>query len=505
MPDQAAALLDAHDALGLASLVQKKEVTPLELLEATIARIEAENGALNAVVVKLFERAREKAKALGAAPGADERARFTGVPFLVKDLLQGLKGVPTSHGSRFLSGTPLDHDTELLSRFEASGLVIAAKTNTPEMGLLPVTEPELWGACKNPWDLSRTPGGSSGGSAAAVAAGWVPMAHGGDGGGSLRIPASCCGLFALKPSRGRNPLGPDVGEGWNGIVVEHVLSRSVRDSAAALDAVSGPDDGAPARAALPERPFLEEVSRAPGRLRVAFTTKSLLGHRVHADCVAAVEDAARLCRGLGHDVVEAHPPVERHALTRAYLTLVASATAAELRLIAQALGKPLEHAQFELGTWMLAQVGEKKSAVELELALHLIQGAGRAWARWAKPFDLVLTPTLGEPPLKLGALAQKPAERAAMHLLKRFPLGAAMNKVLDQIADTAFEFAGFTAVANLFGLPAINVPLYWNGESLPIGVQFIGQPEGEAALLRLAGQLEQERPWAARRPPSRKP
>ncbi len=494
-------LLDSHDALGLAQLVRERAVSPLELLEATIARVEARDGELNAVVVKLFDRARARAKMLAAAPGAGERTQaFRGVPFLLKDLLQTMSGVPTSCGSRFLAKTPLDHDSELVRRYEAAGLVIAGKTNTPELGLLPVTEPELWGPCRNPWDRARTPGGSSGGSAASVAARYVPMAHGGDGGGSLRIPGSCCGLFALKPSRGRNPLGPDVGEGWNGIAVEHVLTRSVRDSAAALDATHGPDAGAPYSAPPPERPFLEEVSRAPGKLRLAFTARSLLGAQVHADCVTAVRDAAALCASLGHEVEEGHPPIDAKTLTRAYLTVVAASTACEIRTVAEMMGRKPTADQFELGTWMLGQIGERKSALDLELALQTIHTAHRSYARWAASYDAVLTPVLGAPPLLLGALAQKPAERVAMHALRRFPLDFAMNAVLDRIADTAFEFAGFTAVANLFGLPAMSVPLFWNSAQLPIGVQFIGRPFDESGLLRLAGQLEQARPWAQRKP-----
>jgi amidase len=498
-------LLDEHDALGLAGLVRERQVTPLELLEASCARIEARDGALNAVVLKLFERARARASSLEAAPGAGERAQpFRGVPFLLKDLLQTIQGVPSSCGSRLLARTPAPHDSELLRRFELAGLVVAAKTNTPELGLLPVTEPELWGACRNPWSTKHTPGGSSGGSAAAVAAGYAPMAHGGDGGGSLRIPASCCGLFALKPSRGRNPLGPDLGEGWNGIVVEHVLTRSVRDSAAALDAVSGPDAGAPYSARPPERPFLEEVSREPGRLRIAFSDRSLLGARVHADCQAAVRDAAALCESLGHHVEEAHPPIDAKALSRAYLTIIAAATAAELVLCARFVGRAATPADVEGGTWMLAQIGAQKSAVELELALHTVHAAGRDYARWAQSYDALLTPTLGAPPLAIGALAQRPAEKLAMRALRTLPLRFAMARVLEQIADTAFEFAGFTAPANLFGLPAMSVPLFFS-DGLPIGVQFIGPPDGEPLLLRLAGQLERARPWFERRPPAYAP
>ena len=490
----------AHDALSLAGLVRDKEVTPLELTDAAIARIEALDPKLNAVVLRLFDRAQDTAKRL-AEPDPSHPQPLRGVPFLLKDLLQTVAGLPTSYGSRFLSKTPMRQDSELWRRYQAAGVVLLGKTNTPEFGLLPVTEPELYGACRNPWDTGRTPGGSSGGSASAVAARLVPAAHGGDGGGSIRIPASCCGLFGLKPTRGRNPMGPDVGEGWHGIVVEHVLTRTVRDSAAFLDVTHGPDLGAPYCAPAPERPFLEELSRPSGKLRIAFTTQALLGKGVHPDCKTAVEDAARLCASLGHEVVEATPPLDRHLLTRAYLTLVAVETAAELRMASERLRQPLDPAQFELGSWMLAQIGGKTSGVELAMAVHYLHAFTRALARWSEPYDVLLTPVLGAPPVAIGALAQKPAEVFALKALRLVPAGPVMRKLLDQIADTAFDFAGFTAIANLTGQPAMSVPLHWNEQGLPIGVQFIGRSGDEAGLLRLAAQLEAARPWAQRVPP----
>ena len=490
----------AHDALSLAALVRSREVTPLELTEAAIARIEALDPKLNAVVLRLFDRARDTAKRL-AEPDPSRHQPLRGVPFLLKDLLQTVAGLPTSYGSRFLAKTPAKQDSELWRRYQAAGVVLLGKTNTPEFGLLPVTEPELYGPCKNPWDLGRTTGGSSGGAAAAVAARLVPAAHGGDGGGSIRIPASCCGLFGLKPTRGRNPMGPDVGEGWHGIVVEHVLTRSVRDSAAFLDVTHGRDLGAPYCAPTPERPFLAELARPSGKLRIAFTTQSLLGKGVHADCKEAVEDAARLCASLGHEVVEATPPIERHPLTRAYLTLVAVETAAELRMASERLRKPLDPGQFELGSWMLAQIGCKTTGVELAMAVHYLHAFTRQLARWSEPYDVLLTPVLGTPPVPIGALAQKPAEVFALKALRLVPFGPVMRKLLDQIADTAFDFAGYTAIANLTGQPAMSVPLHWNAQGLPIGVQFIGRYGDEAGLLRLAAQLEAARPWAQRVPP----
>jgi amidase len=490
----------SHDALSLAALVRNKDVSPLELADAAIARIEQLDPKINAVVVRLFDRARDAARKL-AEPDPSHPQPLRGVPFLLKDLLQTVAGLPTSYGSRFLSTAAVQHDSELWKRYQAAGVVLLGKTNTPEFGLLPVTEPELYGPCRNPWDTGRTTGGSSGGSAAAVAARLVPVAHGGDGGGSIRIPASCCGLFGLKPTRARNPMGPDVGEGWHGIVVEHVLTRSVRDSAAFLDVTHGRDLGAPYSAPTPERPFLDELSRPSGKLRIAFTTQPLLGKGVHADCKAAVEDAAKLCASLGHEVVEATPPLDRHTLTRAYLTLVAVETAAELRMGSERLKKPLDPKQIELGSWMLAQIGGKTSAVDLAMAVHYLHGFTRQLAHWSEPYDVLLTPVLGTPPVAIGALAQKPAEVFALKALRMFPAGAVMRKLLDQIADTAFDFAGFTAIANLTGQPAMSVPLHWNEQGLPIGVQFVGRYGDEAGLLRLAAQLEAARPWAQRVPP----
>jgi amidase len=483
------------DGTGLAELVRQGQVRPAELVEAAIERIEARNPRLNAVVARCYERARRQAR--NDLPNGP----FRGVPFLLKDLLAVDAGTCTSNGCRFFQGFVPARDSELVRRLKAAGLVILGKTNTPEMGILPVTEPRLYGPTRNPWDESRTPGGSSGGSAAAVAAGMVPMAHGGDGGGSIRIPASCCGLFGLKPTRGRNPMGPYVGEGWHGIVVEHALTRTVRDSAALLDATQGPDVGAPYVAPAPARPYREEVGRDPGRLRIAFTTRSLLGSAVHPDCVAAVERAAALCERLGHRVEEEAPQIDRHALSKAYLVLVGAETAAEIDLAAEALRKKPRASDFEPGTWMLAQIGRKFRAGELALAVHRVRAAGRALGAWFEERDALLTPTLSAPPLPLGALDHKPVERLALAVLRAFPSEALMRKLLDQLAAQAFEYAAFTPVANLTGQPAMSVPLHWNEQSLPIGCHFFGRFGDEATLLRLASQLEEAQPWAARRPP----
>ncbi len=482
------------DALGLAERVRTRQVSPIELVEAAIARIEEVNPRLNAVVHTVYDRARRDAAA-PLSPGP-----FAGVPFLLKDLLALDAGVPTTGSCRFLAGWVPDRDSELVRRFKAAGLVILGKTNTPEMGILPTTEPEMRGPTRNPWDLGRTTGGSSGGSGAAVAARMTPAAHGNDGGGSIRIPASCCGIFGLKPTRARNPLGPYLGEGWHGMVAEHALTVSVRDSAALLDATAGPDVGAPYAAPARERPYLEEVGRDPGRLRVAFTARSLFGEAVHADCVAATADAARLCEKLGHRVEEAEPPIHRESLRKAFLVILAAETAAEIAQAGALTRRRPTAADFEPGTWFLGQVGRKFSAAELALAVREIHLAGRALGRWFEEHDVLLTPTLASPPPRLGELGPQRSDLAALAVLRALPLGPALKKALDQLAEEAFEFAAFTEIANITGQPAMSVPLFWNAEGLPIGVQFVGRFGDEATLFRLAGQLEQERPWAARRP-----
>jgi len=483
-----------HDALGLAHLVASGEVHPRELVEAAIARIEEANPALNAVVHKHYDRAR--AEAAGELPDGP----FRGVPFLLKDLLVLLEGTCTTNGCRLYAGQIAPRDSEIVRRQRAAGLVIVGKTNTPELGILPVTEPALHGPTRNPWSVAHTPGGSSGGSAAAVAASMVPMAHGSDGGGSIRIPAACCGLFGLKPTRGRNPLGPFVGEGWHGMVVEHGVTRTVRDSAALLDATQGPDAGAPYVAPPRERPYLEETKREPPKLRIAFTAGSLLGSTVHPDCAAAAHDAARLCERLGHRVEEARPPVDRYVLSRAWLTLVAAETAAEIELASRNSAKKPRAGDFEPGTWMLAQAGRVFRADELAVAVHELRMSGRAIARFFEKFDVLLTPTLAAPPPRIGALLPTSAELAVLAALRALPHPAAIRKVLDTLADRAFEFAAFTPVANATGQPAMSVPLYWNDTGLPIGAHFLGRFGDEATLFRLAAQLEAERPWANRKP-----
>ncbi|MFY9224143.1 MAG: amidase [Blastocatellia bacterium] len=466
------------DATAQAELVKKGEVKPIELVDAAIARIEKVNPAINAVVTPMYEIARE------IATGELPEGPFKGVPFLLKDLFPMYTGVKLSSGSRYLKDYVPDHDSELVIRYKKAGLITIGKTNTPEFGLLPTTEPVLFGACRNPWDTSRTTGGSSGGSAAAVAAGIVPMAHANDGGGSIRIPASCCGLFGLKPTRGRNSLGPDVGETPGGLVVEHAVTRSVRDSAALLDATAGPSLGDPYFAPLPSRPFLAEVGADPGKLRIAFTTKSLTGVEIHPDCIKAVEDAAKLCTDLGHIVEEASPTDVLNAdlLNQAFFAVWSSVCTSVLNGWQRRTGKPLKEEYFEPLTWAMYQMGQAISASDLILSLFHFQQVTRQVAQFMVNYDVYLTPTLGEPPIELGSFDPTPDN----------PLAGFFR---------SGQFVPYTPLNNITGQPAMSVPLYWNDQGLPIGVHFVGRYADEATLFRLASQLETARPWANRCPP----
>jgi amidase len=485
---------EALDATALAERVREKELHPTELVEEAISRIEAINPKLNAVVHKMYEQARK------AAVGPLPEGPFTGVPFLVKDLDGYVAGEPYAGGCRALVGFVPKYDTELIARFRRSGVIFVGKTATPELGLLGVTEPALNGPTRNPWNPDHSPGGSSGGSAACVAARVVPMAHGGDGGGSIRIPASACGLFGLKPTRARNPMGPDVGEVWGGFVQQHVLTRSVRDSAAMLDATHGADPGAPYVAPPPARPFLQEVGTPPGRLRIAFSTGSLFGRHVHPDCVAAVQDAVKLCQELGHEVVEDSPRFDREELVRAYLVNVVAYVAVQLEEIGQQRGRPVGAADVEPSTWALAQFGNILSAAELQRARHSMHRAGRLMAAFHERYDVFLDATLAYPPVRVGELALKPAELATLAVLRKLPLKPVFLKLFDELAGKSLERTPNTQLFNQTGQPAMSVPLYWNAAGLPIGVQFVARFGDEATLLRLASQLEQARPWMGRKP-----
>ena len=485
-----------HDATALAELVHAGEVTPLELIDVAVRRLEAVNPAVNAVVYRMDDEAR------ALAVGVDRNAVFAGVPFLAKDLQSDYAGHPTSCGSRLMAGRVRESDTELVRRVRRTGVSVLGKTNVPEFGMLPYTEPELWGACRNPWALDRTPSGSSGGSAAAVAAGIVPMAGGGDGAGSIRMPASCCGLFGFKPTRGRIPPGLDRVESWRGAAVEHVLTRSVRDSAAMLDATHGPEPGVPYEIAPPVRPFIREVGADPGRLRIAWTTEPMLGSSVHADCVEAVTGAVRLLGELGHDVVEGRPRVDGMTFARAFVKMLAGELGAELQELARLLGRKPRRDELEPLTRCLDLVSHTLSAREYADSLRVLEGCGKSVARYFTDVDVLVTPTLATPPPRLGALPPGPAEERQLRVVGALGSGGIvrMAGLLDRMAEGAFDFTPWTPVFNISGQPAMSVPLHWNGEGLPIGVHFVGRVGDEAILLRLAAQLERARPWFDRLP-----
>jgi amidase len=458
------------DATAQAELVRKKEVQPLELVEAAIERIERLNPALNAVITPMYDLAR--ARATGKLPDGP----FRGVPFLLKDIMASYAGVRMAMGSKVLQNFVPDHDSELVKRLKSAGLIVLGKTNTPEFGILPTTEPELFGASRNPWDIKRTTGGSSGGAAAAVAAGMVPMAHANDGGGSIRIPAACCGLFGLKPTRARNPLGPDFGDVISGLVVEHALTRSVRDSAALLDATAGPDVGDPYWAPPPERRFLKEVGADPGKLKIAFSSRAATGVKVHADCVSAVESVAALCADLGHEVVEAALDLNGEVVAYAFTVLWSAGCGSTVK----ALGST--QTQVEPLTWALKEMSDNFSAADYIHALMTLQRLSRDVARFFLDYDVLLTPTLAEPPVLLGTFDAPPDN----------PL---------QALERAAAFACFTPLCNMTGQPGMSLPLFWNADNLPIGTHFAGRFGDEATLFRLAAQLEEAKPWADRRPP----
>src|SRR5579871_6086881 len=475
MPDDPVFL----DATAQAELVRRGDATPTELVEAAIARIERLNPEINAVIHPLF------AKARAAAAGPLPDGPFRGVPFLVKDLLCMTAGDPFHMGARPLrdAGFVAPHDSYLARKLRAAGLVIVGRTNTPELGVLPTTEPAAYGPTRNPWDPARSTGGSSGGAAAAVAAGLVPAAHGGDGGGSIRIPASACGLVGLKPSRARTSLGPDLGEALAGLVVEGVLTRTVRDSAALLDAIAGAMRGDPYTAPPPSRPFRVLAAAAPPRLRVGLLARApARAFPLDPECVAAAEHGARLLADLGHAVETAHPAALDEAEAPQHVTtMFATHTARLVDLVALLAGRPVGPVDFDGLTWALVEMGRAVAAPRYIEALEAIHAYARRVAGWwAEGFDLLVTPTLPTPPPPLGAF-DPTAD----------PLAAGMR---------ASQMASFTAPFNMTGQPAISLPLHWNAAGLPIGVQLVAAAGREDLLLQVAAQLEAAAPWTGRRP-----
>lgn len=486
-----------YDGLGLAALVRGGDVAPLDLVDEVIARIERINPQLGAVVTPMYDEARRLAR--GPLPDGP----FTGVPFLLKDLLAAHAGVPLRSGSNFYRDHVPTRDSEIVRRYKTAGLIAVGKTATSELGVTPFVETAAHGDAHNPWDTARITGGSSGGSAAAVAARIVPFATGGDGGGSIRIPAACCGIFGLKPTRARTPCGPDHSQLWQGAAVQHVLTRSVRDSAALLDATAGPETGAPYLLPPPPRPFLDEVTAEPGKLRVAFTTRPLLGGAVDPACVTAVAETVRLLEQLGHEVVEAAPDVDAAAFSRAFFTMICGEVAAEIAAGERMLGRKARFRDFEVATWALRMLGHAASAADFVAAQRCLDAAARRVAPFFLQHDVLLTPTLARPPVLHRSLQPRGAEASLMKALGQLRAGRTLQFLLSLTpsVDRVYEFIPYTPVFNITGQPAMSVPLHWTPEGLPIGVQFVGRYADEATLFRLAGQLERARPWADRVPP----
>ena len=463
-----------HDATALAGLIAKRDITASDVLDIAIARAEQVNPAINAIVHKQYEGARKTAA--GGAPDGP----LKGVPYLIKDLAFLDKGEPARLGSSLFKDYVADHDSAYVTRCKKAGLVIMGRSSTPEFGLNPNTEPRLHGSCRNPWNLEHSPGGSSGGAAAAVAAGVLPVAHATDGGGSIRIPAAQCGLFGLKPSRGRISFAPDAGEGWGGLSAGHVVSRSVRDSALMLDCTAGAEPGDPYAAPTPARPFAEAIGRPPGKLKIALMLKDHRGAKLHPECLAAVQAAARLCESLGHIVEEADPQLDLTALRPLNARISAANTARSCGLRWKALGRDPNPKDVEAATWAVYQRGLKVSGVEYVEAIAAVHAAGRRMGAFLSKYDVILSTVLAGPPPKLGYLNQ--------------------NGDVETFVERVTSYLSVTPLHNATGTPAMSVPLHWTADGLPVGVHFAGRYGEEATLLQLAVQLETVQPWFDRVP-----
>jgi Asp-tRNA(Asn)/Glu-tRNA(Gln) amidotransferase A subunit family amidase len=463
-----------YDALGLAELVARGELNALELLEVAIQRAEAVNPKINAIVLNHYELARKAIKK-GLPDGP-----FKGAPFLLKDLGISLNGTITTNGSVFYKDHVASFHSTLVERYQKAGLVIFGKTHSPEFGGSPSSESTLFGATHNPWNLQYSAGGSSGGTAAAIAAGIVPAGHASDGGGSIRIPASCCGLFGMKPTRGRVPLGPPDFESRNGSTVAHAISRSVRDSAALLDVSQGTDFGDPVLAPKHVGPYLKEVGAPVGRLRIALMREPIIPFPVDPECLKAVDSAAKLCESLGHMVEEAKPNLDVPGLYMGFGVSSDVVTAMKVAAQEKELGRPVKESELEPITWKRFQRGKKVPAFSYAKARQAFHRATRAMAEFQQRYDVILSPTMASVPAKLGVLA--------------------LTNDVEAFNREATGASAFTMLYNGTGQPAMSVPLHWSAKGVPVGVMFAARFGDESTLYRLAAQLEAERPWKDKRP-----
>lgn len=481
-----------HDAVALAESVRNGETTPGELLDAATARAEQVNGTINAISEPMYAAARERA-------GSELSGPLAGVPFLLKDLGHEWAGSTCNYGSRALRGTTQDETSTVVRRWLDAGLVVFGRTNSPELGIKGITEPEAFGPTRNPWNPEHTAGGSSGGAAAAVASGIVPLAGASDGGGSIRIPAASCGLFGLKPGRGLVPAGPAQSESFYGAALDGVVSRTVRDSAAGLDALIGPDPAGPYPSSRPERSFTGEIERDPRPLRIGFSASSALGDP-HPAAVAALTDAAELLESLGHQVEEVPMPADLDALAIDFLRAWTVKVAAQLDEAQRTRG--VRASAFELDTRLLAAGGRATSGPEHLATVEHWHRHTRRLAAFHQDYDLLLTPALAGPPVRVGALTTPAGKRALGKAILGLGLGRLVRStgLIDQVARENLKHVPYTQLANLTGRPAMSVPLHWTGDGLPLGVQFVGPLGGEGTLFGLAAQLERARPWAHHQP-----
>jgi len=473
---------EGFDAIALAAHIREGGLTPLEALEAAIARVNARSQ-VNAVALRHFELAQAAALQLSRMGQAEraalaDKAPLLGVPFMLKDLGIAMTGTVTTQGCAFFKDAVADHDSTLVQRYRAAGLNIFAKTTTPEFGQTGTTESRLFGLTRNPWSLQHSAGGSSGGAAAAVAARLVPVAHASDGGGSIRIPASHCGLFGLKPSRGLVPMGPKVQEGWMGLSAQHVISRTVRDSALLLQLTQGPEAGS--RTGPQPRALMEAIGQPPRRLRIALLEENPFGYPVHADCLDAVRHAARLCASLGHDVEVAVPRLEIAEMFASMGVVTAAGMLTTVKAREKALGRTAREDEFEPLNWRSLQLARGYSAEQVFIARNVFDQAGRTLDLFLAEYDLLLSPVTAAPAPLLGAMS--------------------LDQPYEDFVKVAMAASPFTAMFNMSGHPAMSVPLHWNAAGMPIGVQFAAPFGAEATLLALAAQLEQAAPWKDRRP-----
>lgn len=478
-----------YDALGLAELVRNKEMKPAEILEIAIARAEAVNPAINAIIYPLYDMAKKMAGEV------DLQARFAGVPFLLKDLALHLKGIPLQNGCAGYKGFVPKADSYVVERFRQAGFVFMGKTNLPELGLTPYTEPRAFGPTRNPWNTSRTAGGSSGGSAAAVAAGITPIATASDGGGSIRIPASCNGLFGLKPSRGLISLGPAIGEMWSGAVTEGCVSRSVRDTAAFLDAVIAETPGEPYLLKTPVRSFFEEIGADPGPLKIGFSTAHPLGQPVDDHCKEAVHNTAKLLESLGYRVEEVDFPCTPEDLTHTFIMMVFGETAAALRRMADDIGRPVRRSDVEVTTWAIAMLGKAYTAGDFAYARGKWNDLYRRMGVFHQQYDILLTPTCSMAPFEIGALQPSTAEKRLLEMISTFNLTKLLKANVDPLAEKTFAYIPFTPLANMTGQPSMSMPLHWTPDNLPVGVMFTAALGNDDILIRLASQIEEAWPW----------